>query len=251
MLNLIVSDQATDKTSLLIAHGLFGSARNWGVIAQRLSDTRQVVTVDMRNHGQSEWFQSHSYDDLAGDLAEVITHRSERMDVLGHSMGGKAAMILALGYPRLVRRMVVADIAPTAYNHTQIHLVEAMRKVDLNAVGRRADAAAQLSQIDDPTLISFLLQSIDIKEKKWRLNLDILASEMGKILGFPPITGRFEGDVLFLSGGDSDYVTRAHRTGIKALFPKAQFARIPDAGHWLHAQRPRAFEAAVRVFLDR
>ncbi len=250
MLNTIVAGQPTDKTPLLIAHGLYGSARNWGVISKRLSDERQVVAVDMRNHGESEWFRTHSYDDLAGDLAEVIAAHGGKMDVLGHSMGGKAAMVLALQYPDLVGRLVVADIAPTSYSHSQIHLAKALMDVDLSRVESRADAGDQLVQIEDPMVKSFLLQSLDLKEKKWRLNLGVLASEMDKIVGFPDVTGSFEGKTLFLSGQNSDYVTFDHRPQIKALFPRAKYAKIPGAGHWLHAEKPKEFEAAVRTFLN-
>ena len=250
MLNFISHGDPGGKIPLLVAHGLFGSARNWGAIAKRLTDVRQVVAVDMRNHGQSEWFQTHSYDDLAADLAEVIGAHGGMMDVLGHSMGGKAAMVLALKYPDLVRRMVIADIAPTAYSHTQIHLIHAMNNVDLSEVERRSDVEAQLSEIDDSVLRSFLLQSFDLKAKKWRLNLETLAREMDKIIGFPQVTGSFEGDVLFLSGSESEYLSRDDRPRIKALFPKAKFARIPGAGHWLHAEKPREFGAAVRAYLN-
>lgn len=250
MLHSIVHGQPTDKAPLLIAHGLYGSARNWGVIAKRLSDQRQVVAVDMRNHGKSDWFTTHSYDDLANDLAGVVADNGAAMDVLGHSMGGKAAMILALQYPNLMGRIVIADIAPTPYDHTQIHLIEAMQNVDLNRVERRADAIEQLSQITDPMLQSFLLQSLDVKEKRWRLNLKTLADEMEKIVGFPAVTGEFGGEVLFLSGAQSDYVQPSDRPKIKSMFPKAKFAKIPGAGHWLHAEKPREFEAAVRAFLN-
>jgi len=250
MLNTISIGQPTDNKPLLIAHGLFGSARNWGVVAKRLSDQRQVLTVDMRNHGESEWFQTHSYEEMADDLAEVVRANGGRADILGHSMGGKAAMILSLRHPGLIGRMVIADIAPTAYKHTQIHLIEAMEKVDLSRVERRSDAADQLAEIDDSGVRAFLLQSLDLKEKKWRLNLEVLSREMDKIIGFPQVTGRFEGEVLFLSGSNSDYVTPEHRPAIKALFPKVKFARIPGAGHWLHAEKPKEFEAAVRVFLN-
>ena len=95
-----------------------------------------------------------------------------------------------------------------------------------------------------------MLQSLDLKEKRWRLNLDVLAAEMDKIIGFPDVIGSFNGPTLFLSGSDSDYVRREDRDQIKALFPKAKFAKIPGAGHWLHAEKPREFEAAVRAFLD-
>ncbi|MGB3409450.1 MAG: alpha/beta fold hydrolase [Jannaschia sp.] len=248
MLNTIVHGDPTDRPPLLIAHGLFGSARNWGVIARRLSDSRQVIAVDMRNHGASDWSDGHSYDEMARDLAQVIGDTSH--DVLGHSMGGKAAMVLALSHPDAVRRLIVADIAPAGYGHTQAHLIDAMRAVDLGRVTRRSDAADQLQEVPDDGTRSFLLQSLDVGAKRWTLNLDALEAQMPAIIGFPEISGRFEGPAFFLSGGDSDYVRTEHRDTIKTLFPAARFAKIPGAGHWLHAQKPREFEAAVRAFLD-
>lgn len=239
---------ATDHPPLLIAHGLFGSARNWGVISKRLSDRGEVVASDMRNHGDSHWSDSHRYEDLADDLAALELGRT---DVVGHSMGGKAAMMLALRHPEAVRRLVVADISPVAYGHSQGHLIDAMRKIDPTEVPTRSDADKELARdIDDPGVRAFLLQSLDLKEKRWRLNFDVLADEMDHITGWPGITGRFEGPALFLAGGASDYVQPDHRDEIKALFPNARFAKLPGAGHWLHAEKPRDFEAAVRVFLD-
>lgn len=234
---------------LLIVHGLYGSGRNWGVIAKRLADERRVVTVDMRNHGASPWFNTHSYPELAQDLAEVLDHIGSA-DVLGHSMGGKASMILALKYPNLVNSLTVADIAPVGYTHTQMPMIDAMRRVDFSQVKKRSDALPMLGDID-PGVATFLLQSLDVTGQKWRLNLDALAREMPKIVGFPKVSGTYEGRVLFLSGALSDYVKTTDRPAIKALFPHAKFAKIPDAGHWLHAQKPRAFEAAVREFLRR
>jgi len=243
MLNTVFYD-GPDATPLLIAHGLFGSARNWNVIAKRLSASRPVTVVDMRNHGDSPWADTHSYADLAADLAEVI---DTPMDVLGHSMGGKAAMMLALTQPQKVNRLVIADIAPVAYTHSQMGPLDAMRAVDLTRVTTRADAIAQMDGLSEP-LIQFLLQSLDIKGNRWKLNLDVLAAEMSKITGFPDVTGQFDGPTLFLSGANSDYVQHAHRARIKALFPKSYFAKLSGAGHWLHAEKPRRFEASVAAF---
>jgi len=249
MLNTIVQGEETAQPPIVIAHGLFGSARNWGVIAKRLSASRRVLTVDMRNHGDSPWQASHGYPDLAADLAEVIAAHGGQADVLGHSMGGKAAMALALTHPRAVRRLIVADIAPVAYGHTQQHLVDAMRAIDLSAVETRGDADRQLSlHVEEAGVRAFLLQSLDVKGRRWRLNLDVLERDMGLILGWPDLGGTFEGPALFLAGAESDYVKREDRPTIKALFPKAKFAKIPGAGHWLHADRPREFEAAVAAF---
>ena len=233
---------------LLIAHGLYGSARNWGVIAKRLSGARAVKAVDMRNHGESAWQDSQSYADMAGDLAEVIG--TGRMDVLGHSMGGKAAMMLALTHPEKVGKLIVADIAPVAYDHTQMPMIDAMRAIDLSKVDKRSDADRQMAEhVDDPGVRAFLLQSLDVAGKRWRLNLDVLAAEMDGIVGFPEIDAQFEGRTFFLSGAKSDYVLRDHREMIKTLFPNAVFAKIPEAGHWLHAEKPREFEAAIEAFL--
>ena len=237
---------------LLIAHGLYGSARTWGVIAKRLSDTRPVVAVDMRNHGDSPWSPDHRYTDLGADLAEVIAAEGAPMDLLGHSMGGKAAMACALMHPDRVGRLIVADIAPVAYDHDQSRYISAMKAVDLDAVTRRSDAEAQLrAMVDDPTLPVFFTQSLDVAGRRWRLNLDALAGQMPHILGFPDFgAARFDGPALFLSGALSHYVRPEHRETIRRLFPRAQFARIPGAGHWLHAEKPREFEAAVRHWLD-
>lgn len=251
MLNTILHGQMDGRPPLLIAHGLYGSARNWGVIAKRLSDRGPVLAVDMRNHGDSPGTRTHGYDDMADDLAEVIAAHGGVADVLGHSMGGKAAMVLALTHPQAVRKLVAADIAPVAYTHTQIQYIEAMRAVDLSTVTRRSEAEAQLADLGvDRALQSFFTQSLDVAGKRWRLNLDTLAREMPKILSFPEIEGPFEGRTLFLSGAESDYVRPEHRARIKALFPRALFSKIHGAGHWLHAEKPREFEAAVRVFLD-
>ncbi|NNF23696.1 MAG: alpha/beta fold hydrolase [Rhodobacteraceae bacterium] len=249
MLNSVIHGEDTAAPPLMIAHGLYGSARNWGVIAKRLADSRRVVSVDMRNHGESPMTDTHSYADMAADLGEVIGEGP--WDIVGHSMGGKAAMVLALTQPDKLRKLVVADIAPVGYGHTQVQYIEAMRAVDLAQVETRGDADRQLApHVPEDGSRAFLLQSLDVKGRRWRLNLDVLEREMPGIIGFPEVDGQFDGPALFLSGGDSDYVRPEHRDRIRALFPRARFAKIPGAGHWLHAEKPREFEAAIRVFLD-
>lgn len=249
MLATTLTGSPTDLPPILIAHGLFGSARNWGVIAKRLSDTRQVLTVDMRNHGESPWFDSQTYPEMAADLAEVVEAHGGRADIVGHSMGGKAAMALALLHPGAVNRLIVADIAPVAYTHSQTRFIQAMRSVDLDRVETRRDAEDQLSAaVPEDGVRAFLLQSLDVKGRRWRLNLDVLEACMATIVGWPDLAGRFDGPTLFLSGATSDYVTPDHRPAIRALFPQAKFAKIPGAGHWLHADKPREFEATIRAF---
>lgn len=239
---------------LLIVHGLFGSARNWGVIARRMSADRDVVVVDMRNHGDSPSYPSHSYPDMAADLAEVIAAQGGRMDIVGHSMGGKAAMQLALTHGDMVDRLIVADIAPVAYGHDQSSHIHAMRGLDLTGITARSEADKRLAPVmDDPALRAFFLQSLDLKAKppRWRLNLDVLEAEMSKIVGWPGTSGHFDGPTLFLTGAESTYVRPEYRDTIRALFPSARFAKLPGAGHWLHADKPREFEETMRVFLSR
>ncbi len=251
MLNTLTYGSDDTRPPVLIVHGLFGSARNWNVIAKRLSETRRVVAPDLRNHGHSPHLPSQSYEDMAADLAEVIEAQGGVADVVGHSMGGKAAMVLALTDPTKVSRLLVADIAPVPYGHDQTQYIHAMRNVDLSAIERRSDAAQRLAQhVDDPALQAFFTQSLDVAGKRWLYNLDVLERDMPKVLGFPEMASAYPGLTLFLSGADSNYVLPEHRPEIKRLFPKARFAKIPNAGHWLHAEQPRAFEASLRAFLD-
>lgn len=237
---------------LLIIHGLFGSARNWGAIAKQLGQDRLVITVDQRNHGDSPWADTNSYPDMADDLAQVIAGHGGPFDVLGHSMGGKAAMVLALTQPDLVHRLMVADIAPVAYEHSHAHLIDAMRGLDVGAIGSRGAADAALgATIPEAGVRAFLLQSLDLRAQppRWRLNLDVLERAMPQILGWPDTPGAgFDKPALFLGGARSDYIKSAHRPAIKALFPNAKFAKLPDAGHWLHAEAPRAFVDTTRAW---
>jgi esterase len=251
--DIFAAHQDADKPPLLIVHGLFGSGRNWGAIARRLADRRMVWTVDLRNHGTSPRADSQSYPDMAADLALVVQTMGGVCDVMGHSMGGKAAMQLALTHPSLIRRLVVADIAPVAYSHDNTRHIDAMRRLDLTGLTSRGEADRRLARdVADAALRAFFLQSLDLKSDLpcWRLNLDVLEAEMPKIVGWPATPGIFDHPTLFLSGDQSSYVLPEHRPAILAQFPKARFARINGAGHWLHAEQPRAFEEAVRVFLD-
>jgi esterase len=252
-LNAIVTGPATDHPPLVIAHGLFGSGRNWGAVAKRLAAGRQVIAVDMRNHGDSPRSPDNGYEAMAGDLADTVATYGGRADVLGHSMGGKAAMVLALTHPDCVRRLVVADIAPVAYGHTQLDYVRALQAVDLAAVTRRSDADAALAdRVPDRGLRAFLLQSLAISDGRagWKLNLAALAEQMPRIMGFPDVGAPFVGPALFVTGATSDYVRPEHWLRIRALFPGAERREIPGAGHWLHADAPAAFADAAAAFLD-
>jgi len=257
MLNHVIHDPEGGAPEgvppLLIAHGLFGSARNWGVVARRLSDARRVVAVDLRNHGDSFHDPVHTYAAMAADLDRVIASLGGRVDLLGHSMGGKAAMMLALTRPEGIGRLIVADIAPVRYAHSQLGLVQAMAGLDLGAVRRRSDADAQLAaSVSEPALRAFLLQSLAVGPDgvQWRINLAALADQMPHIMGFPDIAEPCPLAAVFLRGGASDYVAAKHQPAVTGLFPNARIETLEGVGHWMHAEDPRGFEARVRGLLS-
>ena len=232
----------TDRPPLVIAHGLFGSGRNWGAIARRLAESRQVVTLDMRNHGDSPKSPDHGYAAMADDLSAAMAAFGGRADLLGHSMGGKAAMVLALTEPERLRRLVVADMAPVAYGHSQLGYVRAMQAIDLATVARRADADKALAAaVPDPGLRAFFLQSLALGPSGagWKLNLGALADEMPRIMDFPDLPGRFDGPTLFLTGGRSDYVRPEHwPQNPPRCFPPPATSRSPAPATGCTPTRP-------------
>ncbi|WP_299839216.1 alpha/beta fold hydrolase [uncultured Paracoccus sp.] len=256
MLNTIITGEGPG-TPVLLVHGLFGQGRNLGGIARRLAQGRRVVSVDMRNHGDSFHDEDHSYPALADDLAKVIDAHGGRMDVVGHSMGGKASMMLALTRPEMVERLAVLDIAPVAYPHSQSVYIDQMEALDLTGLDRRSEADKRLAEIlHAPSLRAFFLQSLDLKSQpaRWTLNLKVLREEMDRLVGWPAdavTAGRFTGPALFIAGADSDYVDAAGEAEIQRLFPQAQIRRIEGAGHWLHAEKPEETAEAVAGFLAR
>ena len=253
MLNMIETGVDSSLPPVLLAHGLFGSGRNLGGLARRLAETRRVISVDMRNHGDSFHDPDHSYPALAADLARVIEAHGGKADVLGHSMGGKAAMMLALTRPERVRRLLVMDIAPYAYGHSQTGLVDAMQAVDLSGLRLRSDADARLAaHVSDPGVRAFLLQSLDLKADppRWKFNLDALREQMPLLVGWPEVApGGFDGPALFLAGAESDYCRAPQAEAIRRHFPQAEIRVVEGAGHWLHADRPAEVAAAVEAFL--
>ena len=243
-------------TPLVIAHGFLGQGKNFGTLARGFAEKRNVISVDMRNHGDSPWHELMDYHAMADDLASVIeVHAGERAHLLGHSMGGKAAMMAALKYPKLLESLTVADIAPVAYGHEYHREIAAMQRVGLEGVTRRAQADQILkTSIPQAAMRAFLLQNLSLSEgsARWKPNLKVLDASMADITGWPkpPADARYAGPTLFVRGGDSDYVQSSHEPDIKALFPKVEFEKIAEAGHWLHAERPKKFYEVVDNFLD-
>jgi esterase len=241
---------------LAILHGLFGSGSNWRSIAQQLAARNRMLTFDLRNHGASPWAERMSYGEMVEDLrASFRAYGIARTALLGHSMGGKVAMLAALLYPGEVDRLVVVDIAPVQSPATLLAYVRAMRAADLRGVTRRSDVDARLAKtIRDPAERAFLLQNLIIDDgtARWRLNLDAIEREFPEIVGFPPLPAgtAYRGSTLFVAGARSDHIRPEHEPVIRRLFPQARIARIEEAGHWVHAEQPQAFLEAVEAFLS-
>ena len=252
----VEAKSASPAAPLVIAHGLLGQGRNFGTLARGFSEKRNVISVDMRNHGDSPWHDLMDYDAMADDLAAVIeAEAGGRAHLVGHSMGGKAAMMAALKYPKLLDSLTVADIAPVAYTHEYHREIAAMQAIGLEGIARRSQADAILkTKIPQAAMRAFLLQNLSISEgsARWKPNLSVLDACMSDITGWPatPSGAAYDGPTLFVRGGNSDYVLPSHELAIKALFPKVEMQTVEDAGHWLHAEKPKEFFDVVDTFLD-
>ena len=243
-----------DGPVVIVLHGLLGSARNWTTVSKRLAEDHRVFALDLRNHGAAPWADGMTYDEMAEDVRAFIERRElEPVTVMGHSMGGKVAMRLALSYRDLVERLVVVDVAPVSYEHSFDDFIDAMRSANVGHVRRRAEVEEALSAgVPEPGIRAFLLQNLvrDGDTFRWRLNLDAIAINMDDITGWPTAPGLpFEGPALFVAGATSDYVTPDYRAAIDRHFPAARLATVRDAGHWVHAEQPEAFTSVVRHFL--
>jgi len=239
---------------VVLLHGLFGAAQNWGAIQKRLATGHRVLALDLRNHGASPPGPSMDYPVMAEDVAETLTALGALpATVVGHSMGGKVAMALALSRPQAVARLAVADIAPVAYPPALRAYVTAMRELPLSpGMTRREADAALAAAVPEAGIRAFLLQNLRFgaDAPAWRLGLDEIAAAMPSIEGFPEFDARYEGPALFLSGERSDYIRPEHQGLIRALFPAARFATVPAAGHWVHAENPEGFLTLLEPFLD-
>lgn len=247
-------DPGSTNPTVILLHGLFGSSTNWHGIARRLGETRAVLVPDLRNHGRSGHSRVMSYPAMAEDLSGLLDDRGiDCAALVGHSMGGKVAMWLALTRPERVRALAVVDIAPEAYPHRFERLIGALSTLDLETLYGRRDADRILAdQIPSPELRGFLLQNLvrDTDGWRWRLNLTVLSAAMDEIIGFPgPDARQFPGPALFVYGTASDYLAGAHLATIRALFPLARLRAVSGAGHWVYADRPHAFFKALEEFL--
>ncbi len=247
---------------LILLHGLFGSLENLGGVARRLQDGWQIHALDQRNHGSSPHTDTMDYPAMAEDVLAYMDRQGlARASILGHSMGGKVAMQVALKAPERVDRVIVADIAPVNYKPHHDAILEGLKQMDLSRVRSRQDGEQQLAEfVPEPATRQFLLKNLERVPKeqqteggplfRWRLNLPVIDASYRNLARAPEGEGPYPGPVLFLKGADSAYIQEKHRDEIMRLFPAAQLRIIQDTGHWLHAEKPDTFAALCRRFLN-
>jgi esterase len=257
ILTLYSREFGTLGSPILILHGLFGFSDNWQTIGRQLGETHQVITLDLRNHGRSPHTTSHTYAEMAQDLYEFTQARGlDSVAVIGHSMGGKAAMQFALDYPELVHQLVVVDMDPGQSTDNHRTVFNALFGVDFSKISNREEAEDYLSNhIEDVGTRQFLLKNLtrdlETNQFAWKMNLPVLWEHYPDILG--PVSGPPNESLptLFVRGGKSQYIRDTDIPIILSLFPQATLETIPGAGHWVHADKPQELLKVLRGFLGK
>jgi pimeloyl-ACP methyl ester carboxylesterase len=245
---------------VVFLHGLFGQGRNWTAVAKAISPVARAVLVDLPNHGRSPWTDHFSYPEMADQLADLLQAdgSGDAYAVVGHSMGGKVAMVLALRHRELVARLMVVDVSPVPTSEIShfARYVEGMRSIDLAGLTDRAQAESELAPyVPDPGIRNFLLQNLRRGSAsgegwRWQMNLDLLGDHLEEMGGWPDLAVTpYDGPVLWLAGANSDYVRPEYAPRMRSLFPRVQLVTIKHAGHWLHTDQPAVFLSVLRRFL--
>ena len=238
---------------LIILHGLFGSLDNWHTMSKIFGESFRVFAVDQRNHGRSPHSDVFTYEALAGDLTEFMDeHKLESAHVLGHSLGGKTAMVFALTFPDRVSKLVVVDLAPRAYPPVHDEIFAAMLPLDLRKYSSRQqvdDAVA--TKIPETATRQFLMKNLGRDESggfRWKVNLESIKRNYDEIARAIETDRTFAKPTLFVRGVRSGYVRDSDAPEIRKLFPQAEIADL-DTGHWVHAEAPQEFSRLVLKFL--
>ena len=255
LLNYQINHLSDDKPWTVLIHGLFGDADNLANIRRHLSEAFNVLSLDLPDHGHSPWLDTFTLRQAVDSVTAVLDDvKIDKASMVGHSLGGKVAMLLALVHPERVDKLVAADIAPVSYPRGHDSVFSGLNNVDLNNISGRKDAERAMAEyISEPGVRQFLLKSLykdDQAHWHWRFNLDGLQNNYDAIIGWPDdLDATFDGDVLFVKGGASDYLTSQHRDQVARYFPNARAHVIEGTGHWLHAEKPQAFNAVVEKHL--
>ncbi|WCL82083.1 alpha/beta fold hydrolase [Saprospira sp. CCB-QB6] len=238
---------------IVIMHGMFGMLDNWQYVAKELAEEYMVFLVDLRNHGKSPHSEEFSYALMADDVRKFMEENwLYEAKIVGHSMGGKVAMQLALEEPDMVEQLVVVDIAPKSYRGNHETIIAAMQSLPLGELENRSAAEAHLRKsIHEEGVVQFLLKNLSRERTggyRWKMNLPVIASHYREILANSLPEEQYEGPTLFIQGLNSHYINPEELSDYQHYFPAAQITPIADAGHWVHAEQPQAFLAALRKF---
>lgn len=243
---------------IILLHGLLGTSGNWNSIAKRLSDSHHVFIPDLRNHGQSQHSPVFNYPVLVNDLLEFLNDQKlEKVTLIGHSMGGKIAMSFALEHFNRIASLVVIDISPGGFPVRNIHddVLNAMASINFDYVGTREDVDRELSRIIHSERIRLLILKNLYRTGKsrwaWRINLKAIDENITEITGELRHEGVFNGMVMFIKGGQSDYIQQADESIIRKYFPQAVVETIEKAGHWVHADAPDELYGLLTNFLEK
>lgn len=259
-LHYILSDQVNHSSTalhppLVLLHGLFGSLDNLNGIKTSQQHDHQILSIDLPNHGRSPHQAQFNYQTMSDAVLGLLEELAiEQCYLLGHSMGGKVAMQIALIRPQLVKKLIVADIAPVAYPSRHNQVLTGLEAIDLASITSRRQADQLLAQhIMEPGVRAFLLKSLEISPQgnRWRFNLTAIQACYPQLTQAITANQTYQGQTLFIKGSQSDYIQTAHRATITQLFPNSQAHIIQNTGHWLHAEKPIAFNRVVSNFLKK
>jgi pimeloyl-ACP methyl ester carboxylesterase len=239
---------------LLVFHGLFGMLDNWGSFGKEMGEFFPVHLLDLRNHGKSFHSPEMSHDDLAHDILHYMeSHGLEKINLLGHSLGGKAVMQFAIKYPIKVNKLIVVDISPKAYPPHHQGILKALESVDFSTATSRQQVEEVLSQfIPEKSVILFLTKNLywtDDKKLDWRFNLKTLSEKYEEFVSNAIKFGVYSGETLFIAGEKSHYILPQDEFQIKQQFPNSSVVTIKNAGHWVQAENPMDFNEVVKNFL--
>lgn len=250
-MNLHFKKYGNHPENLVILHGLFGMLDNWHTLATRFSVDFTVWIIDARNHGKSPWKDTISYPEMAEDLSAFFASNNiDSAYIIGHSMGGKTAMVFANNYPLKTKKLVVVDIASKAYVPRHNEISSTLLNLNLKSIHNRKEAEEALSkEIPERDTVLFLLKNLERSGDSfsWKVNLDSIVANIHRINESVDVF--FDGPTLFLKGDNSTYITLADETELKNQFPNSTVVSFPDTGHWIHAEKPDMFYSVVRNWL--
>jgi esterase len=251
--NYQIHSDSSDKPWILLVHGLFGSLDNLSALRRQLTEKFQVLSVDLPDHGKSAFTQAFSFAQNAKLISELVDRlKIKKLSIVGHSLGGKVAMQLAINKPELISHLIVLDIAPVQYTAHHTNVFQGLNNVMLSGITSRKEADIALSKyVVDSSTRQFLLKSLYHENAiwKWRFNLSLLEKDYGKLSAAIGSEQPYLGPVLFIKGENSDYLLPEYKKAVLKLFPNSQAKMISDTGHWLHAEKPELCAKIILAFL--